>query len=109
MFEFGVCIIEQYVTLMSVTLRFYCLYRVCVCVVSCMYRVCVLLASEQSERAQSCSCSIEISDTYVYICIYMWPYVNLYAHARWYVMWEELSVNHFHKHSNQLKPTLKMF
>ena len=27
-----------------------------------------LLASERSERAQSCSCSIEISDTYVYIC-----------------------------------------
>ena len=30
-----------------------------------------LLASERSERAQSCSCSIEISDTYVYICIYI--------------------------------------
>ena len=26
-----------------------------------------LLASERSERAQSCSCSIEISDTYVYV------------------------------------------
>ena len=48
-----------------------------------------------SERAQSCSCSIEISDTYVYIYIYMWPYVKLYAHAWWYIMWEELSVNHF--------------
>ena len=31
--------------------------------------------------------------TYIYIC--MWPYVKLYAHARWYIMWEELSVNHF--------------
>ena len=28
-----------------------------------------LLVSERSERAQSCSSSIEISDTYVYICI----------------------------------------
>ena len=27
---------------------------------------CYSLASERSERAQSCSCSIEISDTYVY-------------------------------------------
>ena len=54
-----------------------------------------------SERAQSCSCSIEISDTYVYI--YMWPYVKLYAHAWWYVMWEGVSVNHFHKHSNHFK------
>ena len=26
----------------------------------------MLLASERSERAQSCSCSIEISDMYVY-------------------------------------------
>ena len=70
-----------------------------------------LLASEQSERAQSCSCSIEISDTYVYIYmyIYMWPYVNLYAHARWYIMWEELSVDPFLNHSNQLKATLKRF
>ena len=41
--------------------------------------------------------------------IYMWPYVNPYAHARWYVMWEELSVDPFLNHSNQLKPTLKMF
>ena len=40
--------------------------------------------------------------------IYMWPYVNLYAHARWYVMWEELSVDPILNHSNQLKPTLKM-
>ena len=38
-----------------------------------------------------------------YVRIYMWPYVKLYAHARWYVMWEELSVNHFLKHSNHLK------
>ena len=28
----------------------------------------LFLASEASEQAQSCSCSIEISDTYVYIC-----------------------------------------
>ena len=28
-----------------------------------------LLASERSERAQSCSCSIEISDTCVYIYV----------------------------------------
>ena len=38
----------------------------------------------------------------------MWPYVKLYTHARWYVMWEELSVNHFQKHSNNLKGTLKI-
>ena len=37
-------------------------------------------ASERSERAQSLFMSIEISDIYIYI--YMWPYVNLYAHAR---------------------------
>ena len=61
-----------------------------------------------SERAHSCSCSIEISDTYIYIYICMWPYVKLYAHARWYVMWEWLSVNHFLKHSNHFKLTLKM-
>ena len=61
---------------------------------------------------------------YVYIYIYtMWPYVKLYAHgqyfitrkqkvarAQWYVMWEELSVNHFLlKHNNHLKRTLKYF
>ena len=67
----------------------------------------VLLPSERSEQAQSCSCSIEISDTYVYI--YMSPYVKLYTHARWYIMWEELSVNHIKKHSNHLKRALKMF
>ena len=39
--------------------------------------------------------------TYIYIC--MWPYVKLYAHARWYVMWEGLSVNHFLKHSSHFK------
>ena len=46
---------------------------------------------------------------YVRIYIYMWPYVNLYAHAGWYVMWEELSVNPFLNHSNQLKPTIKKY
>ena len=55
-----------------------------------------VIRSERCERAQSCSCSIEISDTYVYI--YMWPYVKLYAHALWYVMWEGLSVSHILKH-----------
>ena len=30
-----------------------------------------LLASERSERAQSSSCSIEISDTYVYMYMYV--------------------------------------
>ena len=71
---------------------------------SCLKRV-----SERSERAQSCSCSIEISDMYVYTYIYvyiymcMWSYVKLYAHARWYVMWEGLSVNHFLKHSSHFK------
>ena len=40
--------------------------------------------------------------------IYMWPYVKLCAHAQWYVMWEELSVDHI-KHSNYFKRTLKMF
>ena len=40
----------------------------------------ILSASERSERAQSLFMSIEISDIYIYI--YMWPYVNLYAHAR---------------------------
>ena len=48
----------------------------------------------------------------------MWLYVKLYAHAQWemksyaaqwYVMWEELSVNRFLKHSNHLKRTLIMF
>ena len=34
----------------------------------------------------------------------MWPYVNLYAHARWYVIWKELSVDPILNHSNQLKP-----
>ena len=28
-----------------------------------------LLASERSERAQLCSCSIEISDTYIYVAV----------------------------------------
>ena len=32
-------------------------------------RLTVLLASERSERAQLCLCSIEISDTYVYIYV----------------------------------------
>ena len=45
--------------------------------------------------------------TYIYMCV--WPYVKLYAHAWWYVMWEELSVDHFLKHSNHLKQPLKMF
>ena len=36
---------------------------------------------------------------YVRIYICMWPYVKLYAQARWYVMWEGLSVNLFLKHS----------
>ena len=31
----------------------------------------ISLASERSERAQSCLCSIEISDTYIYIYIYV--------------------------------------
>ena len=74
----------------------------CVCCVSWSFNI-------VSEQAQSCSCSIEISDMYVYIYIYMWPYVNPYAHARWYVMWVELSVDPFLNHSNQLKPTLKVF
>ena len=65
----------------------------------------MVLASEGRERAQSCSCSIEISDS---MYIYVWPYVNLYAHAQCYVMREELSVNHFVKHCNHLKQ-LKMF
>ena len=29
--------------------------------------------------------------------------------AQWYVMWEELSFDHFLKHSNHLKQALKMF
>ena len=35
-----------------------------------------LLVSERSERAQLCSCSIEISDTYVYI--YMCGHTSSY-------------------------------
>ena len=61
-----------------------------------------LLASKRSERAQSCSCSIEISDMYIYICMYV-AVRQVIAHARWYVMWEGLSVNHFLKHSNHVK------
>ena len=43
---------------------------------------------------------------YILIYIYVW-YVpdTLVAQARWYVMWGELSVNYFLKHSNHLKPT----
>ena len=33
--------------------------------------------SERSKRAQSCSCSIEISDTYVYICVRMSSYMYM--------------------------------
>ena len=36
---------------------------------------------------------------------YMWPYVKLYAHARWYVMGEGLSFNHFLKHGNHFMNT----
>ena len=39
--------------------------------------------------------------TYIYIC--MWPYVKLYAHAWWYVLWEGLSVNHILKHNSHFK------
>ena len=39
---------------------------------------------------------------YIYIAIWYVPDI-LVARARWYVMWEELSVNHFLKHSNHLK------
>ena len=33
----------------------------------CRYQNSEIIISEQSERAQSCSCSIEISDRYVFI------------------------------------------
>ena len=58
-----------------------------------------------SEGAQSWPCSIEISDTYVYIYIYMYVVVRqvMYAHARWYVLWEGFNDNHFLKHTNHFK------
>ena len=31
----------------------------------------------------------------VKLCVNMWRYVKLYAHARWYVMWAGLSVTTF--------------
>ena len=62
-----------------------------------------VISERAKERAQSYSCSIEISGTNVYKYICMWPYVKLYAHARWYVMLEGLSVNHFLKHSSHFK------
>ena len=40
-----------------------------VIIVTTFVHILELLASERSERAQSCSCSIEISDTSVNICI----------------------------------------
>ena len=45
--------------------------------------------------------------TITYIYIWYLP-DTLVAQVQWYVMWEELSVNHFLKHSNHLKRTLKM-
>ena len=69
----------------------------------------ILLASELSHVRVQLEFQIRM-------CIYMWLYVKLYAHAQyfitrkqkvvwtwWYVMWEELSINHFLKHSNHLK------
>ena len=63
--------------------------------------------SERAKRASSVM--FVFNRDFRYVRIYMWPYVNPYAHARWYVMWGELSVDPFLNHSNQLKPTLKMF
>ena len=51
---------------------------------------------------------LEFNGDFRYVPIYMWPYVKLYACARWYIIWEGLSVNHFLKHSNHFKLTLKM-
>ena len=69
--------------------------------------MCMLLASEQSERdtIRGNKWESEIYfDTYIYIYIWYVP-DTLVAQARWYVMWGELSVNYFLKHSNHLKPT----
>ena len=43
--------------------------------------------------------------TYIYIYIHMYVVVRqvMYAHARWYVLWEGFNVNHFLKHSNHFK------
>ena len=69
-----------------------------------------VLISERAKRASSVMFVFNRDFRYVCICIYIYVAVhNLYAHARWYVMWEELSVDPFLNHSNQLKPTLKMF
>ena len=61
----------------------------------------MLLASEQCERdiIRGNKWKLEI-----YFNIYIW-YVpdTLVAHAWWYIMWEELSVNHFLSHSNHSK------
>ena len=46
--------------------------------------------------------------TSLYVYIWYMP-DTLVARAQWYVMWEELSVNHFLKHSNHVKRTLILF
>ena len=52
-----------------------------------------LLASELSHvRVQL---RFQIRSTYIYMYIYVWWYVKLYAHARWYVMRAGLSVTTF--------------
>ena len=72
-----------------------------------------IVISERAKRASSVmfvfNRDFRYVRIYIYMYIYMWPYVNLYVHARWNVMWDELSVDPFLNHSNQLKPTLKMF
>ena len=74
---------------------------------------CRNIISERAKRASSVmfvfNRDFRYVRIYIYMYMYMWPYVNLYAHARRYVMWEELSVDPFLNHSIQLKPTLKMF
>ena len=75
-----------------------------------MYGVTFAIISERAKRASSLLVEFTLGRVQlrfqIRTYIYMWPYVNLYAHAQWYVMWEELSEDHFLKHSNHLKRTL---
>ena len=47
-----------------------------------MWKILYYVGDIISERAQSCLCSIEISDTYVYIYIYIYIYGRTSSYMR---------------------------
>ena len=84
-----------------------CPHYVCVACATIMAHVPPYIISERAKRASSVmfvfNCDFRYLRIYIYVYMYVVVRQVMYAHARWYVLWEGLNVNHFLKHSNHFK------